>query len=344
MKSAFELLKIEVKLLLREKSFYIWTIILPLVFTLFFSGFIKRGSKDIPDLYILKKGNYKELISIFEKEDIKCKSTLKNGKHPLIVPNNNFKFSIIFDERTSGKRFFIELMIYKAIIKHVLKEKLFKGKFREILKLNEKKLPSQKSFPSGIEHTLFSVVGVFLLFNVMIFGFSTFSRFRERGIIKRFITTPSGNKGIKLSFFIIFSGFGIVFSFVMVIVLSLFFKPNFELKSIILFSTVLIVYVLFVSSASLLISILSTKKEKTMGLIILTANLLSALGGLWWPIEIVSKPLKKIAMFIPTRWFISAIDKIFFYKKAFVFIGLDLMFLLFASTILIVISYRLRIR
>ena len=34
---------------------------------------------------------------------------------------------------------------------------------------------------------------------------------------------------------------------------------------------------------------------------------MAALGGCWWPIEVVSKPLQTVALLLPTGWAMSAL-------------------------------------
>jgi ABC-2 type transport system permease protein len=34
---------------------------------------------------------------------------------------------------------------------------------------------------------------------------------------------------------------------------------------------------------------------------------MAAFGGCWWPIEVVSKPLKTVALFFPTGWAMRAL-------------------------------------
>ena len=40
---------------------------------------------------------------------------------------------------------------------------------------------------------------------------------------------------------------------------------------------------------------------------VIAANLLGALGGCWWPIEITPAWMQKLALFLPTGWAMNAL-------------------------------------
>ena len=48
---------------------------------------------------------------------------------------------------------------------------------------------------------------------------------------------------------------------------------------------------------------------------ILVANTMSAFGGCWWPIEIVSPTLRKISFVFPTGWAMDAFHQLIFFGQ-----------------------------
>jgi ABC-2 type transport system permease protein len=63
-------------------------------------------------------------------------------------------------------------------------------------------------------------------------------------------------------------------------------------------------------SAGLLIGFLMKSEEKIVGLSLLTALPMAALGVCWWPLEVVSESLQKVAFALPTGWTLYALHQL----------------------------------
>ncbi|UCF05489.1 MAG: ABC transporter permease [bacterium] len=50
--------------------------------------------------------------------------------------------------------------------------------------------------------------------------------------------------------------------------------------------------------------------DQVTGFAIITTLVMSALGGCWWPLEVVSRPFKIVAFLLPTGWAINGIHKV----------------------------------
>ncbi len=181
-----------------------------------------------------------------------------------------------------------------------LKLKVRKDKFSEI--------------PSGIRHAVPNIILMFIIFNVLILGISIFKKYRRSSLDRRFSLTKLGEK-ILLFFFIIenvvVSMISITFLY---IIAFLFFK--FRLSVWIVLGTYLI-YLIFsftISSLSVLLALNFKREEGAEGVSILVANLLCALGGLWWPLEIVPSFFKKIGLILPSGIAMKILDKIVYFK------------------------------
>ena len=64
------------------------------------------------------------------------------------------------------------------------------------------------------------------------------------------------------------------------------------------------------SSMGILIGFLIKSEEKVVGLSLMLALPMAALGGCWWPIEIVSESLQKVALFLPTGVALKALHQL----------------------------------
>ena len=66
----------------------------------------------------------------------------------------------------------------------------------------------------------------------------------------------------------------------------------------------------FCASAGLLLGSVARTEAQAGGLGVLTANLLAALGGCWWPIEITPDWMQGLQKMLPTGWTMDALHKL----------------------------------
>ena len=63
-------------------------------------------------------------------------------------------------------------------------------------------------------------------------------------------------------------------------------------------------------SISILFGSLFRSPDQMTGIAVTFTLVLSALGGCWWPLEVVSRPFRIIAFFLPTGWAMDGIHKL----------------------------------
>jgi ABC-type multidrug transport system permease subunit len=73
---------------------------------------------------------------------------------------------------------------------------------------------------------------------------------------------------------------------------------------------VLVAWSGFCASAGLWLGTVARTEAQASGLGVLTANLLAALGGCWWPIEITPDWMQTLQKMIPTGWTMDALHKL----------------------------------
>jgi ABC-2 type transport system permease protein len=66
----------------------------------------------------------------------------------------------------------------------------------------------------------------------------------------------------------------------------------------------------FAASFGLLISVLFRSEQAVIATTVISAQLLAALGGAWFPLEITSASFSKVAHFLPTAWVMDALHGI----------------------------------
>ena len=55
---------------------------------------------------------------------------------------------------------------------------------------------------------------------------------------------------------------------------------------------------------------LARTEGQSIGLGVFAANLLAALGGCWWPIEVTPRWAQSLAMVLPTGWTMAALHRL----------------------------------
>lgn len=73
---------------------------------------------------------------------------------------------------------------------------------------------------------------------------------------------------------------------------------------------VLVVYAGLVALLGILLGSLARTEGQAIGIGVLSANVLAALGGCWWPIEITPEWMQRLAMLLPTGWAMDALHKL----------------------------------
>jgi ABC-type multidrug transport system permease subunit len=68
-----------------------------------------------------------------------------------------------------------------------------------------------------------------------------------------------------------------------------------------------------IAGMSILLGSFIRKEEILIVLNILLANLMAALGGCWFPLELIPPGIRKIGFFFPTGWTMDAYHKLIFF-------------------------------
>jgi ABC-type multidrug transport system permease subunit len=66
----------------------------------------------------------------------------------------------------------------------------------------------------------------------------------------------------------------------------------------------------FCASLALLLGNLVDTEAQAIGVGVLASNLLAALGGCWWPIEVTPMWMQRLSHFLPTGWAMDAMHRL----------------------------------
>jgi ABC-type multidrug transport system permease subunit len=363
MRRIFHIALVDLKIMFKDKIFFFWTLAFPLFFILIFGNLYQNDQTTVSsELTIVNqdKGKWgKTLIEYIKNPDMAL-SILEEApsdyKRMLIIPAD---FSDKVESRIPQKLTFkkkeaasmeaasrVEMRIYQAIAKVITEMILLSGDkslphagYKDIVGIKAE-FPPQTIIktPSGFDHVIPGTMVQFIMMMVLIYGGIMVMMDRNRGILERIMfssVTYSQLWGGKfLGRFMI----GILQALILIITGKLFFNLN--LGNNVLALIVVVSFCFVIASLSILIGSIINKEDLIIGLSILIANIFAALGGCWWPIEVVPQSIKTIAMLTPAYWAMDAFHKIIFFGKGFSDIILNLVVFVAYSLLFTILSIK----
>ena len=177
------------------------------------------------------------------------------------------------------------------------------------LKLEVKPAGVRKRIPSGFEQ---SIPGIMVMFTLMVMATSGSILLlleRKAGLLRRLASTPIhrrsvvlGKCGGKLALGIVQIGFAMIAG-------TLLFKMNWgpDLPAVI---AVMIVYGAMMAVLGVVLGSVARSPGQAIAIGVISANVLAALGGCWWPIEIAPEWMQTLQLFLPTGWAMDALHKL----------------------------------
>ncbi len=175
--------------------------------------------------------------------------------------------------------------------------------------LDVKPAGKRQTIPSGFEQAIPGTLVMFTLLVLLTSGATLLVIEREKGVLRRLASAPltrgtviAGKWGGKYAL-------GLVQIAVAVLVGSFVFGMNWGGSFPMVFA-VLMAWGAFCASAGLLLGSLARTQAQAIGLGVLTSNVLAALGGCWWPIEITPAWMQFVAKLTPTGWTMDALHKL----------------------------------
>ena len=103
---------------------------------------------------------------------------------------------------------------------------------------------------------------------------------------------------------------------------------------------VLLVYGALMATLGILLGSLARTEGQAAGIGVVSANVLAALGGCWWPIEVTPGWMQKLQLFLPTGWAMDALHKLISFAGDPVSVMPHLIGMLVLTCILVVMSVK----
>ncbi len=338
----------ELRVLFRSRMSLVWFFLMPVVFSLFFGmAFSDSGERPEVGLVVVNEDEGflgQELVEALGAEEfditvLSPDSVREERLRPraVVIPGD---FS---DRVTAGERTTVTLRkggganakasraaeanIFRAIVRIIgtlalmetgdgtAEAKSFREAYeravpgRELVTLDVEYAGRLEQIPGGFDHTVPGMVVMFVLMCVLIYGIHLLIEEKTSGLLHRVAVGPVSALEIITGKIVSRAAAGAI-QVVFLFVLSAFlFGVSFgtSLPGLILLMTA---YVLSVAGLSLLIGALVDSPEYASGLSVLVALVMAALGGCWWPLEIVPSPVREAAFFFPTGWAMDGLHRL----------------------------------
>lgn len=333
----------QLRTFLRDRTMIIWLVLMPLAFT-YFMGFAVRigdGAHD-PTPGIRIDNQDPDFMGALLEEQL-----LSQGLHAVALTNHearvptltipsNFTASLLQREvvrmpyqpdAAPGDQaaMLAELRVLKGFVDvnavlieyaltrgtngqptdAVLRELLARPPMVEL----HSKFAGRRPIPSQFNLSVPGNLVMYLMMNLLIFGGASVAWERRSGVVRRLMVHPVHKLEVvtgKIYGLLLLASVQIA---VLLLVGQLAFKVNIAANLLPILLT-LLVYAWVAGSLGVLVGSLIVSEDKVIGLCILLSLVIAALGGCWWPLEIVPDAMKIVAHVVPSGWAMDALHQL----------------------------------
>ncbi len=167
----------------------------------------------------------------------------------------------------------------------------------------------RQEIPSGFEQAIPGILVMFTLLVLLTSGGSLLVTERKQGLLRRLASTPISRREVVSGKW---GGRMILAAVQVTVALSIgtvLFRMDWgpDLAMVIV---ILAAWAGFCATAGLLVGSVAKTEAQAAGLGVLAANVLAALGGCWWPIEVTPPWMQTLQQLTPTGWTMDALHKL----------------------------------
>lgn len=168
---------------------------------------------------------------------------------------------------------------------------------------------ARRSAPVGFAQAIPGAMTMFTLLVMLTSGAVLLVSERRQGLLRRLAATPISRRSVvlgkwggRMALGLIQIGFALAAGTVL-------FKMDWG-HSLPMVAVMLVAYAGLNASLGLLLGNLAATEAQAVGIGVLCSNLLAALGGCWWPIEITPRWMQGVALLLPTGWAMDAMHRL----------------------------------
>jgi len=153
--------------------------------------------------------------------------------------------------------------------------------------------------PTGFAQSFPSILVMFLLMNVLIYGGVMLKMDLDTGVTKRILVSPVSKVGF-LAALVLFRGLMGMFQALLLLGVGYFAFGVPYLVSAPWLLVVLLFFSLAVGALSMVLAVVMGNPERISTAAILFTLPLAAMGGCWWPLEVMPRGWQAFAWYLPT--------------------------------------------
>lgn len=342
LKRILRIARIDLRIMVTDKAFFFWTLAFPVLFIVLFGLLYKAGDNapSTAELTVVNQDQGRWGAYFLEKIktpgiDIKMAEAEPAEYNRLLILPPDFSAKIetrkdqalAFKKRESASNQAaarVETRLFQAIAR-VLSELVVYGDgdlakfldahaaFKDLVQVKSR-FPEHTVtvVPSGFDHSIPGTTVQFIMMMVILYGGITVMEDRKKGIMGRMLFSPLSTGGLFQAKLLGRWLMGMMQALLLFTVGKIFFKL--DLGNIPLSLLVIAVFSLSMAALSVFIGSLCAKEDLIIGIAVLLANVFAALGGCWWPIEVVPPAVRQAGMVSPAYWAMDALHKLRFFQ------------------------------
>ena len=188
----------------------------------------------------------------------------------------------------------------------------------------------RRRIPTGFEQTIPGTTVMFTLLILLTSGAVMLVHERREGLLRRLAMTPISRSAIVMGKWIGRMVLGLVqIGFALLAGTVLFgmrWGPDWPMVLLVLFA-----YAGLNASLGLLLGSAARSEGQAVGIGVLSSNVMAALGGCWWPIEVTPAWMQKLSLALPTGWAMDALHKLISFEAGPASVGPHLLVLPLAA-------------
>lgn len=168
---------------------------------------------------------------------------------------------------------------------------------------------TRKPVPMGHQQSVPGIIVMFIMMNLLIYGGATLANERREGVLRRLLVQPITRHDLVLG-----KIFGLIFLAAVQIAFLLvagrwFMKVEFtgNLPWVLL---TMVVYAWVAAALGVFIGSIVAREDKVVAICVLASMVMAALGGCWWPLEIVPEHVRQLGHLFPTAWAMDALHQL----------------------------------
>ncbi len=355
------LLGFHIRNFLKSKRTIIWLLVMPLLFSVFF-GIIFRGSGNASHseglisvlnhdsgpigeelIHFLKQKNFdvRGVVVPNVIATLEIPETFSSGYLGGNAPSIRVTFSgnVNPNRQAQLKIYLVQftLQMVKTAIR-IRDQKLspddFHGVFSRTPGVTLKETAGERrEIPSGFSLSFPGNLIMFMMINILIYGGITLNQDLESGITRRTLVAPITKTGFITATILFRTLIGIFQALILLIAGQLFFHVNYLIASVWLLPLITL-FSLAIAALSMLLATIIRNPDRISTAAILLTLPLAALGGCWWPLEIMPGFWQKLAWYLPTGNLEDVFSKLYIHRIGFGDIAPNAVYLIVLSIIL----------